>query len=97
MRNYPIDSNVKGFIAMEIAIKLINAAFYDGFMTAILETPEELDSLTVGERIECMALANKMNDYITRSGSYAGGGKPQHGKSENAQGNRDLKCVKEVF
>lgn len=97
MRNYPIDSNVKGFIEMELAIKYINIAFYDGFMTASLETPEELDSLTVEDKIRLMFLAKEKNDYITRSGSYAGGGKPQHGKSENAQGNRDLKCVKEVF
>lgn len=67
MRNYPIDSNVKGFIAMELAIKLINAAFYDGFMTAILETPEELDSLTIENRTRLMFLANEMNASLTRN------------------------------
>lgn len=67
MRNYPIDSNVKGFIAMEIAIKLINEAFFDGFMTASLETPEELDSLTVEDRIGFMILAKEKNTYLTRN------------------------------
>lgn len=67
MRNYPIDSNVKGMIATESAIGLINAAFYDGFMTAILETPEELDSLTVEDRIRLMTIAKEKNTSLTRN------------------------------
>lgn len=67
MRNYPIDSEQKGFIAMHTAIQMINAAFFDGFMTALLETPEELDTMTINERIMYCAFAAKRNAYITRN------------------------------
>ena len=66
MRNYPIDSNVKGFIAMEIAIKLVNEALFDGFMTAFLETPEELDSLTAEDKIRLIILAKEKNTSSNR-------------------------------
>lgn len=52
---------------MELAIKLINEAYYDGFMTASLETPEELDSLTAEDKIRFIILAKEKNTSLTRN------------------------------
>lgn len=67
MRNYPINSKQEGFIAAHSAIQMINEAFFDGFMTALLETPEELETMTVDERIMFCVLASEKNGYITRN------------------------------
>ena len=56
-----------GYIAIEEAEKIANAAYYDGFITAILETPEEADELTSVQRIQCAELAILKNAILTRS------------------------------
>lgn len=67
MRKYPMNSGKKGCIAIEEAEKIINAAFYDGFITAMLETAEEADELTPVQRIQCMELAILKNAMLTRN------------------------------
>ena len=67
MRKYPMNSGKKGYIAIEEAEKIANAAYYDGFITAILETPEEADELTPVQRIQCAELAILKNAILTRS------------------------------
>lgn len=67
MRKYPINSGEKGYIAIEEAEKITNAAFYDGFITAMLETPEEADELTPAQRLQCTELAILKNAILTRS------------------------------
>ena len=56
----------EGYIAIENVRWLINAAFYDGFITAMLETPEEDDELTPAQRIQYMELAELKNAILTR-------------------------------
>lgn len=67
MRKYPMNSGKKGYIAIEKAEKIVNTAFYDGFITAMLETPEETDELTPVQRIQCAELAILKNAILTRS------------------------------
>lgn len=67
MRKYPMNSGKKGYIAIEEAEKIANAAYYDGFITAILETPEEADELTPVQLIQCAELAILKNAILTRS------------------------------
>lgn len=67
MRKYPMNSGKKGYIAIEEAEKIANAAYYDGFITAILETPEEADELTPVQRIQCAELAILKNAILTRN------------------------------
>lgn len=67
MRKYPMNSGDKGYIAIDEAEKLANAAFYDGFITAMLETPEEADELTPVQRIQCIEFAILKNAILTRS------------------------------
>lgn len=67
MRKYPINSEKKGYIAIEEAEKIVNAAFYDGFITAMLETPEEAEELTPAQRLQCAELAILKNAILTRS------------------------------
>lgn len=67
MRKYPMNSGKKGYIAIEEAEKIANAAYYDGFITAILETPEEADELTPVQRIQCTELAILKNAILTRN------------------------------
>lgn len=67
MRKYPMNSGKKGYIAIEEAEKIANTAYYDGFITAILETPEEADELTPVQRIQCAELAILKNAILTRN------------------------------
>lgn len=67
MRKYPMNSGKKGYIAIEEAEKIANAAYYEGFITAILETPEEADELTPVQRIQCAELAILKNAILTRN------------------------------
>lgn len=67
MRKYPINNEKKGYIAIEEAEKIVNAAFYDGFITAMLETPEEADELTPVQRIQFVELAILKNAILTRN------------------------------
>lgn len=67
MRKYPMNSGKKGYIAIEEAEKIANAAYYDGFITAILKTPEEADELTPVQRIKCAELAILKNAILTRN------------------------------
>lgn len=62
-----MNSGKKGYIAIEEAEKIANAAYYDGFITAILETPEEADELTPVQLIQCAELAILKNAILTRS------------------------------
>ena len=73
MRKYPMNSGKKGCIAIEEAEKIINAAFYDGFITAMLETAEEADELTPVQRIQCMELAILKNAMLTRNAPPSAG------------------------
>lgn len=67
MRKYPIKTGQSGNISIDDAEKLANEAFYDGFITALLETPEEADELTTAQRIQCMELATLKNAILTRN------------------------------
>ena len=67
MRKYPIKTGQSGYISIDDAEKLANAAFYDGFITALLETPEEADELTPVQRIQCAELAILKNAILTRN------------------------------
>ena len=67
MRKYPIKTGQSGNISIDDAEKLANEAFYDGFITALLETPEEADELTPAQRIQCAELAILKNAILTRS------------------------------
>lgn len=62
-----MNSGKKGYIAIEEAEKIANAAYYDGFITAILETPEEADEPTPVQRIQYAELAILKNAILTRS------------------------------
>lgn len=73
MRKYPMNSGKKGYIAIEEAEKIANAAYYDGFITAILETPEEADELTPVQRIQCAELAILKNAILTRNAPPSAG------------------------
>lgn len=73
MRKYPIKTGQSGYISIDDAEKLANEAFYDGFITALLETPEEADELTTAQRIQCMELATLKNAILTRNAPPSAG------------------------
>lgn len=67
MRKYPLPTPEKdGYIKLSDAYKFINEAFYDGFITAIRDTPEDYESITIGQRIEIMMLAIEAHKKFTR-------------------------------
>lgn len=67
MRKYPLPLPEKdGYIKLSDAYKFINEAFYDGFITAICDTPEDYESITIGQRIEIMVIATEARKKLTR-------------------------------
>lgn len=66
MKRYPIKSDgVTGVISRADAIQVANAAFFDGFMTAVLESKEEADSLDTETRLFLMMKAKEKNERLT--------------------------------
>lgn len=68
MRKYPLPPPPEkdGYIKLSDAYKFINEAFYDGFITAICDTPEDYESITIGQRIEIMVIATEARKKLTR-------------------------------
>lgn len=67
MRKYPLPPPEKdGYIKLSDAYKFINEAFCDGFITAICDTPEDYESITIGQRIEIMMIAIEAHKKFTR-------------------------------
>ena len=67
MRKYPLPLPEKdGYIKLSDAYKFIYEAFYDGFITAICDTPEDYESITIGQRIEIMVIATEARKKLTR-------------------------------
>lgn len=67
MRKYPLPHPEKdGYIKLSDAYKFINEAFYDEFITAICDTPEDYESITIGQRIEIMMIAIEARKKLTR-------------------------------
>lgn len=67
MRKYPLPPPEKdGYIKLSDAYKFINEAFYDGFIVAICDTPEDYESITIGQRMEIMMIAIEARKRLTR-------------------------------
>lgn len=69
MRKYPLPSpppEKDGYIKLSDAYKLINQAFYDGFIVAICDTPEDYESITIGQHIKIMMIAIEARKRLTR-------------------------------
>lgn len=61
MWKYPIHAETEqektGYVKYSEAIKWCNQSFYDGFIAALCETPEEYEVLTTNDRTEVMFCA----------------------------------------
>lgn len=56
----------EGYIKLSDAYKLINEAFFDGFIVAICESPDELQAMTVGDRIAVCVTAKALREKLTK-------------------------------
>ena len=67
MRKYPLPTPEKdGYIKLSDAYKFINEAFFEGFIVAICDTPEDYESITTGQRVEITMIAIEARKRITR-------------------------------
>lgn len=61
MDRYPLrpknEKEAKGGVFFETALKCCNEAFFDGFIAAHMETPEEYEAITTESRIAFMLAA----------------------------------------
>ena len=51
MWKYPLTSDKNGYVPLEDALQWCNMSFYDGFIAARMETPEEYEAITTENRI----------------------------------------------
>lgn len=68
MKNYPItisEEQENDFVKYGDAIRMANEAFYDGFITAIMESPEEVAQMDVSDRIVFCLLAKAKSAELT--------------------------------
>lgn len=67
MREYPLPPPEKeGYIKLSDAYKYINEAFFDGFIVAICDSPDELQAMTVDDRIAACFMAKAMREKLTK-------------------------------
>lgn len=57
MWKYPLTSDKNGYVPLEDALQWCNMSFYDGFIAAHMETPEEYEAITTENRIAFMLAA----------------------------------------
>ena len=70
MQTYPIhisEQEAAGYILYRNAIQAINAAFFDGFMTALLKSPENAEDMEPVERIHYCLMAAEKSAKLTRA------------------------------
>lgn len=51
MWKYPLTSDKNGYVPLEDALQWCNMSFYDGFIAAFCESPEEYEAITAEDRI----------------------------------------------
>lgn len=57
MWKYPLTSDKNGYVPLEDALQWCNMSFYDGFIAAHMETPEEYEAITTENHIAFMLAA----------------------------------------
>lgn len=85
MKKYPIHATTEqektGYVKYSEAIKWCNQSFFDGFIAALCETPEEYEALTTNDIIEVMFCATERCAILRRekpeTPDFIGGGVPQ--------------------
>lgn len=82
MWKYPLTSDKNGYVPLEDALQWCNMSFYDGFIAAHMETPEEYEAITTENRIAFMLAAVAACRMIHREpppddplSLFSGGGK----------------------
>lgn len=67
MREYPLPPPEKdGYIKLSDAYKYINEAFFDGFIVAICDSPDDIKNMTVAERIEACFTTKALREKLTK-------------------------------
>ena len=60
MWKYPIKSDKSGYVSLKEAYQWCNQSFFDGFIAAVCETPEEFEALEIADRFAiCMAATER--------------------------------------
>lgn len=67
MREYPLPPPEKdSYIRLSDAYKYINEAFFDGFIVAICDSPDDLKNMTATQRIEACFMAIALREQLTK-------------------------------
>lgn len=66
MWKYPINSKVSGYVTLKEAYQWCNQSFFDGFIAALCETPEEYEAIEIADRIAFCCAAIEKNAILRR-------------------------------
>lgn len=66
MWKYPINSKVSGYVTLEEAYQWCNQSFFDGFIAARCETPEEYEAIEIADQIAFCCAAIEKNAILRR-------------------------------
>ena len=83
MWKYPLTSDKNGYVPLEDALQWCNMSFYDGFIAAFCESPEDYEAINTEDRIALVLAAIERNAILRRETptqpDFIGGG----GKKKN--------------
>lgn len=66
MWKYPLTSNKNGYVPLEDALLWCNMSFYDGFIAAFCESPEDYEAINTEDRIALVLAAIERNAILRR-------------------------------
>lgn len=66
MWKYPLTSDKNGYVPLEDALQWCNMSFYDGFIAAFCESPEDYEAINTEDRIALVLAAIERNAILRR-------------------------------
>lgn len=66
MWKYPLTSDKNGYVPLEDALQWCNMSFYDGFIAAFCESPEDYEAINTEDRIALVFAAIERNAILRR-------------------------------
>ena len=66
MWKYPLTSDKNGYVPLEDALQWCSMSFYDGFIAAFCESPEDYEAINTEDRIALVFAAIERNAILRR-------------------------------
>lgn len=75
MWKYPLTSDKNGYVPLEDALQWCNQSFFDGFIAALCESPEDYEAINTEDRTALAFAAIERNAILRREmPDFIGGG-----------------------